>query len=155
MSAFEWLRGLLPSSWENYEMRAKSSTTVSIRLYVWVKEKDNAFLTALQFMNTRISMRWTCVGGWNALQTALVCTITRDAAWEIVLRLTSQLWNNARVEKYRANMWPLTEAYGWHNCHDSPDFCQSHSRVQWAGEGERWGSTWNHVKSKSVTNNGS
>lgn len=34
---------------------SQSSTTVSIRLDVWVKEKDSAFLTALQFMNTGIS----------------------------------------------------------------------------------------------------
>lgn len=62
----------------------------SMHLDVCVKEKDNAFLTALQFMNTGISTIWTW---WVKCATSSfsVHRNTRDEAWEIILCLTSQL----------------------------------------------------------------
>lgn len=114
----EWVsmvKGIIAKFLGKLWNESQSSTTVSIRLDVWVKEKDNAFLTALQFMNTRISMRWTCVGGWNALQAALVCTITRDAAWENHFtpnKPTMKQWKSGKVQSQHVTAhWSLR----WHN----------------------------------------
>lgn len=112
--SLRWLRGLLPSFWENEWMRAKVEQQSEYALGCELRKRT--MLSLQPYSSWILGLVWDGhVGGWNALQAALVCTISRDADWEIIVRLTSQRWNDARVEKYRVNMWPLTEAYGWHN----------------------------------------
>lgn len=70
-----------------------------------------AFLTALHFMKTMIWIRNMTSWCKNSLYNRelnykqLWCApLQRDAAWEITLRLTSQLWNTMQQwKKYKAN----------------------------------------------------